>query len=121
MNTFKSLVNLIDQRHLKSHDIDEEEQQVEIKWTLELNLRSWGIKDFIVDIPEQTISVKICVWDEEGDDFKIVEEDVVLKNVKIKLHFLRHLEEKEVPHSIFGSLEPVDLVLEEDGSFIIIF
>jgi hypothetical protein len=51
--------------------------RVKVKWSLELEVRDWGIKSFIVVVPEQTIHFE----EQDGDDH--IPREFVLKDVKL--------------------------------------
>ena len=53
------------------------EDRVKVKWTLELEIREWGIKSFIVTVPEQVIRFE----ERNGDDE--IPREIVLKNVNV--------------------------------------
>lgn len=40
-------------------------KDIEVKWSLELEMRSWGIKDFIILVPNQKIDTSVYDYDKE--------------------------------------------------------
>jgi hypothetical protein len=60
-------------------------QPVTIKWTLELEMRSWGLKGLYAYVPEQKITLLYTVWDESGDNEIDQEKEIILKDVQVDL------------------------------------
>lgn len=55
---------------------------IEIVWDLEIDFRSWGLKDVVIAMPDQKVSVFLNIWDDVVDR----EEEVILdiRNVQIE-------------------------------------
>lgn len=66
-------------------DIDNQDKKYEtkgtIKWSLDFECRSWGVKSFYISIPEQKIDVSYTkeVFNAEEDDFDYEDVDEVLE------------------------------------------
>lgn len=90
MHEFKSAVKLDTLSNLKAltgYEIDYvNTEHVDIKWTLEFDIRSWGIKDAVVSVPIQTIYIEFETLTPESDSIKKVEFEVKLQNVDVKLN-----------------------------------
>lgn len=41
---------------------------VEIKWSLDMDRRRWGVKDMVIMVPDQTLTL---VFEDDGKDFEI--------------------------------------------------
>lgn len=55
-----------------------------IKWTLELEIRSYGIKDIMIRVPDQTITTSVWRYDEETDEEYPEDITIELKDVKVE-------------------------------------
>lgn len=55
--------------------------QPEIKWTLCVDMRQWGIKGFSISIPKQTIGLCISYYSEEEDDYIQTYVDVEIEDL----------------------------------------
>lgn len=56
-------------------------QKINIKWSLELEMRGWGIKDFVVSAPDQEVTLmKILHEDEDSETEEPI--TLMLKNIK---------------------------------------
>jgi hypothetical protein len=82
-------------------------QTVEIKWDLQLEMRSWGVKDISMSVPEQKITVLLNIWGDNEDTEKEIVLDV--KDVLV---------EKQSEDS--SSLAPSHLVYN-DGEWTLIY
>jgi len=82
MNSFKTKVEL-EISGLSGYDnYDVLTQTVEIKWDLELEMRSWGVKGIGMSVPEQKITVFLNIWGDDEDTEKEIIFDV--KNVMVE-------------------------------------
>jgi hypothetical protein len=81
MNSFKTRVDL-DVNLDRTGDFDVETKTVEISWDLAFDMRSWGVKDIGVHVPDQKITIFLNIWNDETD----TEEELVLdvKDVEIE-------------------------------------
>lgn len=82
MENFKTSVNIdISLDGYGNHDV--ETQTVNLTWDLELEMRNYGIKSFIVTVPDQKITVYLNIWGDDED----IEQEIVLdvKDVEIVL------------------------------------
>lgn len=66
----------------RTDNYDVETKTVEIVWDLEIDFRSWGLKDIVIGVPSQTINVFLNVWDEVAD--KEEEISLEIKDVRIE-------------------------------------
>jgi hypothetical protein len=54
--------------------------KVNLKWSYDLDLRSWGIKDMSVDVPDQDIEIQ--AWNHEEDEVDLDKREIIeLRNV----------------------------------------
>jgi len=58
-----------------------ETEKLHVKWNVEFEMRSFGIKSVIVTVPEQTIDVEVRVWGDDDDTFEQISFD--LKDVEV--------------------------------------
>lgn len=81
MHNFKTKVDL-DLMLDRKDNYDVETKTVEITWDLGLEVRSWGLKDIGVSVPDQKITVLLNIWGDDTD----TEEEIVLeiKDVEIE-------------------------------------
>jgi hypothetical protein len=80
MESFKTSVNIdISLDGYNNHDVETE--TVNLTWDLELEMRNYGIKSFIVTVPDQKITVYLNIWGDDED----TEQEIVLdvKDVEI--------------------------------------
>lgn len=92
MNNFKTRVGL--SLYLDRNDnYNIETEKVNLRWDLELEMREYGIKSFIITVPDQQISVDIRVWGDDDDTFETLTFDI--KDVII-----------EREEGVLGSLAP---------------
>ena len=81
MENFKTQVDLdISLDGYDNHDV--ETKKVTIRWDLELEMRNFGIKSFIVTVPEQKINVSLNIWDDNedfGKDLVLDVKDVIVE------------------------------------------
>lgn len=74
MNNFKTQVDIdITLDRKDNHDI--ETKKVNLRWDLELEMRQYGVKSFIITVPDQKINLSVNVWGEDDDSH----EDVTLE------------------------------------------
>lgn len=57
--------------------------KAKIKWTLDIEAREYGIKGFMVIVPDQKITAELTRYDEETDEEIEFTEEIELKNVKV--------------------------------------
>lgn len=50
-----------------------------IKWCFEMEMREWGVKDFVVSVPEQEVELDWIEEDDEGEE-KTSEELLSIEN-----------------------------------------
>ena len=62
------------------------QKKLPLKWSYEIDARSWGIKDITVMVPEQTLNFEIEEDDENGD---AVGKDMSLKIERPKIEYER--------------------------------
>ena len=56
---------------------------VTIDWTYDTEMREWGVKDFSVCVPDQTVNVVWATIDKDDEDNAILPDTLFLKNVKV--------------------------------------
>lgn len=56
-------------------------QPVTIKWQVEFEMRSWGIKDISVYVPDQEVTLMFTIADQNGDE---VEKEATFQLTDIK-------------------------------------
>jgi hypothetical protein len=81
MNNFKTKVDL-DLSLDRAGNYDVVTEHVNLRWDLEIEMRQYGIKSFIITVPDQTISVDLNVWGDEEDhqeEIKMEIKDVVVE------------------------------------------
>ena len=66
-----------------SHNIQSGGGKTKIKWKLELEMREYGIKSFIITVPDQVVTSDVWRYNEETDEEYQEEVSVELKDVKI--------------------------------------
>ena len=59
-------------------------EQVSIKWTLELEMRIWGIKSAIAFVPIQSIAVSLEVFRAGSEESETVEVELQLEGIEIE-------------------------------------
>lgn len=59
--------------------------KADLKWSIDISSRSWGLKDLSVTVPDQVIKFFIEKDDENGDAQES-EIEVELKNVKVEMN-----------------------------------
>ena len=72
----------------------EDIQPITIKWTLEVEMRSWGVKGFYVHVPDQKVMVIYQIWAEDGESILDQEKEITLTNVQVDL------DNVQITHSI---------------------
>ena len=81
MNEFKTQVDLdLMLNDQGNHDVLT--KQVNLRWSLELEMRQYGVKSFIVTVPDQTFTVSLNVW---GDDDEDTEKEITLEAKDIQV------------------------------------
>lgn len=82
-------VDIDDLLGLNEHEDLIEIKNVEIEWSIDLTVRSWGIKDLVIIVPDQVIEFDYGVdrYDKDEDDYYSAEQTktVYLKNIKVEL------------------------------------
>lgn len=92
MNTFETQIDLdLMLKGYDNHDVLTE--KVNLVWNLELEVRSYGVRSFIVTVPEQTITVTLNMWGDEKD----TEMDLTLEIKDVEILFNRGAEMNLVP------------------------
>lgn len=79
--------------------------KVKVKWVFEMEMRSNGIKDFSVSVPDQTITTFVERYDEETDEEFAEEITLELKNVKAETSFSHSSKDIKYLHLIPERLE----------------
>jgi hypothetical protein len=69
------------------HDKDKslETKTIILEWSLELEVRKFGIKSFVVVVPDQKIEVDFTEYRENSDEDVITTETVMVKNVSVDM------------------------------------
>ena len=95
MNNFKTQVDIdITLDRQDNHDI--ETKKVNLRWDLELEMRQYGIKSFIITVPDQKINLSVNVWGEDDDSHEDLTLDVKDVIVEIQEGELGSL----IPHTL---------------------
>lgn len=68
-----------------SHNVESGGGDTKIKWKLELEVREYGIKSFIVIVPDQTITSAVWRYNEETDEEYQEDVTIELKDVKVNV------------------------------------
>lgn len=85
MNEFKTQVDLdLFLEGYDNHDVDT--KKVNIRWNLEFDMRSYGVKDMVITVPDQKINVSLTLWGDEEDTYKEITLDV--KDVIVERDFV---------------------------------
>lgn len=88
---------------------------VDITWRVDLDVRSWGIKDIVAIVPDQAVELEFEaeVYDEKEDDLILREgsKAVFLKNIEVKF-------ESEL--TVGSSIAPKTLEYD-NGKWILVF
>jgi len=80
IENFKTQVDLdISLEGFANHDV--ETKKVEISWDLDIDMRSWGLKDIGLSVPDQKITVLLMIWGEDTDSETEITLDV--KDVEV--------------------------------------
>jgi hypothetical protein len=82
-NNFKTQVELdilLDRKD--NYTIDT--KNMNLSWNLELEYRSYGVKSTIITIPDQKVTLSLCVWGDDEDTYEEVTLDI--KDVVIERH-----------------------------------
>ena len=66
MTDFKTQVDL-DVMLDRKDNYDIETKKINLRWNLELEMRQYGVKDFIITVPDQTVTIDLNVWGEDTD------------------------------------------------------
>lgn len=66
MNEFKTQVDL-DLMLDRKDNYDIETTKMNLRWNLELEMRQYGIKSFIITVPDQTVTIDLNVWNDDND------------------------------------------------------
>lgn len=75
MNEFKTQVDLdLMLNDQGNHDVVT--KHVNLRWNLELEMRQYGVKSFIVTVPDQTFTVSLNIWGDDEDTEKEIVIDV---------------------------------------------
>lgn len=75
MTEFKTQVDLdISLEDLENHDV--ETKKVNLYWNLELEMRQYGVKSFIITVPDQKLNISLNMWGEAEDFGKEITLDV---------------------------------------------
>lgn len=82
MNNFKTQVALDLYIDRPSQNFEIETKNMNLRWNLDLEMREYGIKSFIITVPDQTLNVTLRIWGEEEDSFE--ELTLELKDVTIE-------------------------------------
>jgi 5,10-methylene-tetrahydrofolate dehydrogenase/methenyl tetrahydrofolate cyclohydrolase len=61
-------------------------REVLLEWSLELEVRKFGIKSFIVTVPEQTFEIEFTKYNERLDEDSRIEETIIVKNVIVDIN-----------------------------------
>lgn len=83
MNTFKTKIQLDiigDAFGVKAGS-----GEIELTWNLELEMREYGVKGFVVSVPDQAVNCEVERYDEETDEEITETETIELKDVKVEL------------------------------------
>jgi hypothetical protein len=81
MNNFKTNVDLfVFLDRTDNHGV--ESTKFNLRWNLELEMRDYGVKSFIITVPEQTVTIDVTVWGEDGDTVEPL--TLEIKNVCIE-------------------------------------
>ena len=65
-NEFKTKVDL-DLSLDRTDNFDIETKHMNLRWNLEFEMRQYGVKSFIITVPDQTVTVFLNVWGDEND------------------------------------------------------
>ncbi len=65
-NEFKTKVDL-DLSLDRGDNFDIETKNMNLRWNLELEMRQYGVKSFIITVPDQQITVSLNVWGDDED------------------------------------------------------
>jgi hypothetical protein len=60
-------------------------QPIRLKWSLDFELRSWGVKSVYVTVPDQKVLLVFDRYDEATDTDVDEEREVLLQNVQVDL------------------------------------
>lgn len=81
--TFKTEVDIsVYEQHAERYL---ETKKVQVEWSIDLEMRGWGIKGFGVSVPEQKITVLFTEYNEQLDED--VETEVVLGVKDVEVEF----------------------------------
>jgi len=58
-------------------------QPVTIHWSIEFEMRSWGVKNIYLHVPDQKITLVYQIEDENGD-YVDAEKEIQLQNVEVE-------------------------------------
>jgi hypothetical protein len=56
-----------------------------IQWLLEIDMREWGVKDFIISVPDQTVLVGWTNFDDEDETPPPPPEELFLRDAKVTI------------------------------------
>lgn len=71
---------------IDSFDIQVGSGNCSLKWSAELKLSPYSIKNIIISVPQQSIIAKIWTYDEETKDSYYKEITIEIKDVEIKIN-----------------------------------
>lgn len=75
----------VDINIIGSHNIQSGGGKTKIKWKLELEMREYGIKSFIITVPDQVVTSDVWRYNEETDEEYAETETIELKDVDVEL------------------------------------
>lgn len=66
-----------------SHNVQSGGGTTKVKWTLELEMRKYGVQSFIIVVPEQVVTSDVWRYNEETDEEYQEEVSITIKDVKV--------------------------------------